>query len=119
MRALLLALVVAGTGCTDTTLSENTAYRRLLDAYDSESECLASTLDPCYQTLTLCASGRVSLDLERRPMSGEYRLHDGSVAVAQFLDMSLEFDLEARTSPDLPGRHPWLQVTSLTYDCED
>ena len=44
MRALLLvpvALVVLGTACTDDTLSEDTAYRRLVDDFDSEAQCLS------------------------------------------------------------------------------
>ena len=35
MRALLLAVVVFGSGCMDDTLSEDTAYRRLVDTYVS------------------------------------------------------------------------------------
>jgi hypothetical protein len=119
MRALLLAVVVFGSGCVDSTLSEDTAYRRLVDTYDSEAQCLAqSNIAPCYQTLTLCASGKVRMDLVNRPQDGEYTLADSSIAVATFIDMRVEFNLDARTSNDLPGRHPWEQVSTIVYDCQ-
>lgn len=103
----------------DDTLAEDTAYRRLIDAFDSEAQCLAEgNLAPCYQTLTLCSNGHVRMDLEARPKDGEYNLADSSVAIARFIDMRVEFDLETLQSTQLPGRHPWEQVTAIVYDCE-
>jgi hypothetical protein len=119
MRALLLALVVFGTACTTDTLAEDTAYRRLVDDFDTEAQCLADgNFAVCYQTLTLCSSGLVRMDLVNRPQNGEYKLHDGIIAVAQFIDMHVEFDLEARTSAQLPGRHAWAEIQPITYDCK-
>jgi len=118
MRALLLAVVVLGTGCVTDTLSEDTAYRRLVDNYESEAQCLSSGLGACYQTLTLCTNGLVRLDLVSRPEDGEYKLADSSVAVAQFVDRHVEFDLETKTSAQLPGRHAWSQVEVIAYDCQ-
>jgi hypothetical protein len=118
MRALLLAVVVLGSGCMDDTLSEDTAYRRLVDNYQSEAQCLAGGLGACYQTLTLCTNGLVRMDLVSRPEDGEYKLADSSIAVAKFVDKRVEFDLETRTSAQLPGRHPWQQVDVIAYDCQ-
>ncbi len=119
MRALLLLATVLASGCTTDTLSEDTAYRRLVDGFDSEAQCLAQgKLAPCYQTLTLCSSGLVRMDLEARPQDGEYNLADSSIAIARFSDMRVEFDLETRRSAQLPGRHPWEQTAPLVYDCE-
>ena len=119
MRALLLAALVLGSGCMDDTLSEDTAYRRLVDGFDSEAQCLAQgQLTACYQTLTLCAGGLVRLDLVSRPEDGEYKLADSSIVVAKFIDMRVEFDLDARFSNDLPGRHPWEKVETIAYDCQ-
>jgi len=118
MRALLLTVVAAVTACTDHTLPEDTAYRRLFDRFDSEAQCIAEgDFSVCYQTLTLCESGLVRLDLANWPKTGEYRLFDGRTAVAEFIDMQLEFDLETRTSVELPGRHPWEEVHPLLHDC--
>jgi len=118
MRALLLAVLVLGSGCMEDTLSEDTAYRRLVDDFDSEAQCIArGSLSACYQTLTLCASGLVRLDLVSRPEDGEYKLADSSIAVARFIDKRVEFDLESQKSTQLPGRHPWEQVQPLVYDC--
>jgi len=119
MRALLLAALVLGSGCMDDTLSEDTAYRRRVDGFDSEAQCLAQgQLTACYQTLTLCAGGLVRLDLVSRPEDGEYKLADSSIAVARFIDKRVEFDIDARTSAQLPGRHPWEQIHPLVYDCQ-
>ncbi|MDB4961443.1 MAG: hypothetical protein JWP01_1442 [Myxococcales bacterium] len=118
MRALLLALVVLGTACTDDTLAEDTAYRRLVDDFDSEAQCIADgNFAVCYQTLTLCSSGLVRMDLVNRPQDGEYRLHDSSIAVANFIDMHVEFDLETKASAQLPGRHAWAEIQPIVYDC--
>ncbi len=118
MRTTLVLLLLAplATACTDDTVGENTAYRRLQDAYDNEAHCLSSTVSACYQTLTLCTNGRASVDLAMRPMRGTYLL-SGSIARTETIDMSFDFDLETQSSPDLPGRHPWGLVESLNYDC--
>ena len=108
--------VSAGAACTDDTVGDNTAYRRLQDAYDTEAQCLSSTLDACYQTLTLCTNGRATLDLASRPMKGTYLL-DGTIARTETIDMSFDFDLATLSSPDLPGRHRWELVEPLSYDC--
>ncbi len=119
MRALLLLATVLASGCMTDTLSEDTAYRRLVDGFDSEAQCLAQgNLAPCYQTLTLCSSGLVRMDLEARRQDGEYNLADSSIAIARFSDMRVEFDLESRNSAQLPGRHPWELTSPLLYDCE-
>lgn len=118
MRALLLSAVVLATACTDGTLDQDTTFRRLVDQYDSEAQCLAEgDLAPCYQTLALCSSGLVRIDLVNRPEDGAYELKDGSIAIARFIDKNVEFDLDARTSAQLPGRHAWEQVTPLVDDC--
>ena len=102
----------------DDTLSDDAAFRRLVDDFDSESQCISEgNFAVCYQTLTLCASGRVRMDLVNRPQDGEYTLADGDLAVARFIDMRVEFDLDAKRSAQLPGRHPWEQVQPLVYDC--
>ena len=117
MRALLLAILVA-TGCTSDTLDQDTAYRRLVDDFDSERQCLEEgDFAHCYQTLTLCASGRVTMDLVNYPHEGSYRVA-GSVARATFLAMDVAFDLETRHSAELPGRHTWELVEPLGYDCD-
>lgn len=119
MRALLLLATVLASGCMSDTLSDDTAYRRLVDGYDSEAVCIAQgNLAPCYQTLTLCSSGLVRMDLAARPQDGEYSLADSSIAIARFRDMRVEFDLDTRASTQLPGRHPWEEVTPLVYDCQ-
>jgi len=71
----------------------------------------------CYQTLTLCANGQVTIDLVNRPQQGSYNV-DGAIALAEFIDMEVVFDLQTRSSPQLPGRHPWQVVTPLLYDCD-
>ena len=82
MRAIALAsLLVAITGCGADTL-DNTTYRRLVDTFDSEDQCLAEgDFSPCYQTLTFCDDGRVNANLEFR-QEGTYKLL-GSDAVAR------------------------------------
>lgn len=120
MRALLLVILatLAATGCTSDTLDQDTAYRRLVDAYDSESHCITEgDFAVCYQTLTLCTNGRVTMDLVNRPQEGSYAV-DGNIARAEFIDMEVVFDLEAQRSAQLPGRHPWQRVEPLVYDCE-
>lgn len=120
MRVILfLALGIAATGCTSETVDENTAYRRLVDRFDSEEQCLTEgDFVPCYQTLTLCTSGVVMMDLVNYPTTGEYLLR-GDTAIAEFIDRQIVFDLEARTSAQLPGRHPWLVVKPIVYGCPE
>jgi hypothetical protein len=118
MRALIgvsLVLAVAAIGCTDTTLDGDTQYRRLAEQWDSEGECLENSLAPCYQTLTLCANGATSLDLDARPLRGSYVL-DGEIARGNVIEMRFEFDLDSQSAPQLPGRR-WELVEALTYDC--
>jgi hypothetical protein len=118
MRISTLALLLApfATACTDDTVGENTVYRRLVDTYETEAQCTASTLDACYQNLTLCTNGRATLDLYMRPAKGTYVL-SGSIARAETIDMSFDFDLDTASSPDLPGRHAWELVEPLLFDC--
>lgn len=116
LTALVLLFAPLATACTDDAVGENLVYRRLLDSYNSEAQCLASTLNACYQNLTLCTNGRATLDLEMRPMKGRYLL-EGSIARTELVHMSFEFDLDHLGSPDLPGRHPWELVEPLQYDC--
>jgi hypothetical protein len=119
MRALPIALLLLAplaTACTDDAVSDNLVYRRLVDTYDSEAHCRQSTLNACYQNLTLCTNGRATLDLAMRPIKGTYLLR-GTIARTDTIDMSFDFDLETQSSPDLPGRHPWELVEPLQYDC--
>lgn len=116
LTTLALLLSPLATACTDDVVGEDVVYRRLVDAYDSEAQCLSSTLDACYQNLTLCTNGRASVDLAMRPMRGTYLL-EGSIARTETIDMSFDFDLDTLSSPDLPGRHRWEAVHPLVYDC--
>lgn len=117
--APLVAMVALGAGCSDGTLGEDTAYRRLVDQFDTYDQCLAEgDFTVCYQTLTLCDNGIARIDLERRPQDGSYELDEADNAVAEFATMgTVVFDLEAATSSQLPGRHPWELVTPELYDC--
>jgi len=116
LTTLVLLFAPLATACTDDAVGENTAYRRLQDAFDSEAACLSSTVNACYQTLTLCTNGRATVDLSMRPMRGTYQLA-GSIARTETIDMSFDFDLDTLSSPDLPGRNRWELVEPLTYDC--
>jgi hypothetical protein len=114
MRAILLAVIVSG--CTSSSL-DNTAYRRLVDAYDTNDQCLAEgNFAQCYQTLTFCANGRASAMLDTR-QEGKYEV-DGDAAIANLPTITVVFDLDKQQSSQLPGRHPWELVTPLYYDCE-
>jgi hypothetical protein len=117
MRIAIAVVLLAG--CTDTVLDEDTTYRRLRDQFSSQDQCLAEgDFTPCYQTLVLCANGRARIDLENSPQRGTYQLQ-GNVAVARFTTMgTIDFDLEAITSDDLPGRHPWDQIEPLFQSCD-
>jgi hypothetical protein len=114
MRALLLAAVVLA-GCGSDTLGENTAYRRLVDGYSTYDECATSGFVGCYQTLTLCTSGRVRMELDPQRQDGKYVL-DGDTAIASFPAMTVHFDLEHATSAQLPGKQ-WELVEPIVYDC--
>lgn len=117
--SLLLAALVVVTGCTSDTLESDTAYRRLVDGFSSEAECVENgDFNVCYQTLTLCANGKVTMDLVNRPVDGSYAI-DGDAAVASFTDMTVIWELEGHFSKQLPGRHPWVLVEPLVYDCAD
>jgi hypothetical protein len=120
MRALLLAAVatiatLGGTGCASDTLGEDTAYRRLVDGYTSYDACAAAGFAGCYQSLTLCSSGAVRMELDPTRQQGKYTL-DGDIAVASFPAMTVRFDLESATSSQLPGR-TWELVEPIVYDC--
>jgi hypothetical protein len=115
MRAALLAVVVL-TGCGSDTLGDDTAYRRLVDGYDSYDACASAGFAACYQTLTLCTSGAVRMELDPQRMQGKYTL-DGDIAVAAFPAMTVRFDLDAQASSQLPGRHTWELVEPVVYDC--
>jgi hypothetical protein len=122
MRTLLLAVVAvvvaAGAGCTDDTLPDDTAFRRLIDGFDTYAACEADAqLLSCYQTLTLCANGRVLMDLDNRPQDGRYQL-EGSIAMATIAGAEIIFDVDRKTSQQLPGRHPWEVVTPSFYGCD-
>ena len=116
MRAALLVITVLAVGCADDSLS-NTAYRRLVDGYSSYDECVAhGNFTDCYQTLTFCADGSVSMTLAIEHEVGTYKVED-QTAVAKFLAKTVMFDLDTATSPQLPGQHPWELVEPVQYDC--
>lgn len=119
MRTSFFAIaVVALVGCTDASLGEDTAYRRLVGNFDSYDACIADkALPTCYQTLTLCANGRVLIDLDNRPQDGRYEIED-NVAVAEIGGTMIEFDLATRSSAQLPGRHSWELVTPSFTGCD-
>ncbi|MFN0248544.1 MAG: hypothetical protein ACKV2T_16750 [Kofleriaceae bacterium] len=116
LTTLVLLFAPLATACTDDVVSEDVVFRRLVDTYDSEAHCRESTLAPCYQNLTLCTNGRATLDLASYPIKGTYLLL-GTVARTETINMSFDFDLDAMSSPDLPGRHPWERVQPLLFDC--
>ncbi len=117
MRSLLLATLLVA-GCTDTGLDDDRAYRRLLDPFDTYDQCLADkSVAGCYQTLVLCANRRVMIDLDNRPEDGSYEL-DGHIATAQIAGSMIVFDLDSRSSAQLPGRHPWELAMPSFYGCD-
>jgi len=117
MRRIALSVLLIA-GCSDSSLSGDTAYRRLVDGFDSYDQCIADkTLPSCYQTITLCDNGRVLMDLDNRPQDGRYELHD-AIAMLQVAGSTIEFDVEKLTSPQLPGRHAWELVTPSFYGCD-
>ncbi|MBL0213823.1 MAG: hypothetical protein IPQ07_08065 [Myxococcales bacterium] len=118
MRASLVPAALAAilfTGCASDTLGDDTAYRRLVDGYDSYEACAAAGFAGCYQTLTLCSSGAVRMELDPTRQQGKYTL-EGDIAVAAFPAMTVRFDLESATSSQLPGRR-WELVEPIVYDC--
>jgi len=119
MRQLCLVTLLAATamGCGSDAL-DNTAYRRLVDAFDTNDQCLADgNFATCYQTLTFCADGRAHANLDVR-QDGSYQVQDNQ-AIANLPYVTVVFDLEKATSSQLPGRHPWELVQPLQYDCVD
>lgn len=116
MRHSLVILLLAG--CTDSALDDDRAFRRLVDSYDTYDQCLADTpIVSCYQTLVLCTNGRVFIDLDNRPKDGSYEL-DGSMATVRVAGEQILFDLDKRSSPQLPGRHPWEVATPSFTGCD-
>lgn len=119
MRKLCLGALLAVTagGCGSDTL-DNTAYRRLVDAFDTNEQCLAQgDYATCYQTLTFCANGRAHANLDIR-QDGNYQVSDSEV-IANLPYVTVVWDLEKATSSQLPGRNPWELVAPLVYDCTE
>lgn len=114
MRALVLSVLL--TGCASETLGEDTAYRRLVDQFATYDQCASSGFVGCYQTLTLCTSGRVRMELDPTRMEGKYTLEDDT-AVAAFPTMTVRFDMSSASSQQLPGRS-WDVVEPVVYDCQ-
>jgi hypothetical protein len=114
MRLFLVTCVFA-VGCGNDVL-DNTAYRRLVDAYDTNDQCLAEgNFARCYQLMTFCADGKMSAVFDTRE-EGKYSL-DGSDVIGQLPTVTVVFDLNKESSVQLPGRHPWELVKPLIYDC--
>ncbi|MBS1122745.1 MAG: hypothetical protein H6Q90_4973 [Deltaproteobacteria bacterium] len=120
MRAALLAVVACLAACTDTTLGNDTAFRRLVEGFSSYDECIAngSPNQPCYQTLTLCSSGSVLMDLDNHQQEGSYQLDGDSAVLAKFTTATILFDLDTATSSQLPGK-PWERVEPTFYGCNN
>jgi hypothetical protein len=111
----LVMFFVAASGC-GTDVLDNTAYRRLVDQFDSYDQCLGEgEFAPCYQTLTFCSDGRVNANLDYR-QEGDYELRQNN-AIAKLPAVTVIFDLDKAFSPQLPGRHRWEVVEPLQYDC--
>jgi hypothetical protein len=116
LRTSLVMLVLAG--CTDSALEDDRAYRRLVDRFDTYDQCIADkAIVSCYQTLVLCANGRVMMDLDNRPMDGVYEL-EGNIATAHLQGDTIVFDLDRKTSTQLPGRHSWELATPSFTGCD-
>ncbi len=106
MRALIVVASLLA-GCTDSTLEEDQAYRRLVDRFDTYDQCIADkTLVSCYQTFVLCTNRRVMIDLDNRPQDGSYDI-EGSIVTAKVAGETIVFDTETRASSQMPGRHAW------------
>jgi hypothetical protein len=121
MRTLVIAVLVAAplAACTDTAFDENVTYRRLNDQFESHDQCLAEgDFTPCYQTLHMCTDGRAVIDLQNSPQHGTYQLAD-SEAVLTFTVMgTIHFDLDAESSAQLPGVHPWEHIDPTFQSCD-
>jgi hypothetical protein len=115
MRTALLVSAVLFTGCASDTLGDNTAYRRLVDQFQTYDQCAQAGFVACYQSLTLCTSGAVRMELDPQRQEGKYTL-DGDLAIAAFPKMTVNFDMEKGASPQLPGR-TWELVEPVVYDC--
>jgi hypothetical protein len=114
--AYLVLFFMLATGCGADTL-DNTTYRRLVDQFDTYDQCLQTGMfAPCYQTLTFCADGHANANLDFR-QEGSYQLQD-SVAVAKLPSVTVFFDLDKASSPQLPGKHKWELVEPLSVDCK-
>ena len=112
---LVFVLTALAAGCGTDAL-DNTAYRRVVDQFDSYDQCIADgNFATCYQTLTFCADGRARANLDFFE-EGSYQIRD-TEAIATLPHVTVFFDLEKATSSQLPGRHPWELVTPLYYDC--
>ena len=117
MPWLVSFLAVTVAGCASDAL-DNTAYRRLVDAFDSNGQCLAQgNYATCYETLTFCANGRAHANLDIRE-DGNYQLSDRQ-AIVDLPHVTVGWDLETATSSQLPGRNPWELVAPLVYDCTE
>ena len=120
MRPYLLLAVLVFAGCADDSVGPDTAYRRLIDSFDSFDQCIAegSPSTPCYQTLTLCHNQLVLMDLDNHQQEGKFTL-ENEAAVAKFPTTTVIFDLQTASSTQLPGRHPWELVEPTFYGCDN
>ena len=117
MRSLVLSLLAIA-GCTDSSLDDPHAYRRLVDRFDTYEQCIADkTLPSCYQTFVLCTNGRVMMDLDNRPVDGSFSIED-NIVTAQIEGTRIVFDTDKLTSQQLPGRHPWELAMPSFYGCD-
>ena len=117
MRNSLVMLVLLA-GCTDSALDDDRAYRRLVDRFDSYDQCIADkSIASCYQTLILCASGRVMIDLDNRPQDGSYEV-EGHMATLRVGGDMIVFDMDKRASSQLPGRHQWELASPSFTGCD-
>ena len=116
MRALLVIVLVAG--CTDSSLDDDRAYRRLVDRFDTYDQCIADkSFASCYQTFVLCTNQRVMMDLDNRPVEGTYVV-EGDMAKATVEGTLIQFDLARLSSPQLPGRHDWELANPSFTGCD-
>jgi len=115
MRVLIALTLLSG--CTDSS-EPDTAYRRLVDQFDSYEQCIANKeIVSCYQTFVLCANRRVLIDLENRPLTGFYE-RDGEMVTAHVEGDLIYFDETSRTSNQMPGKHQWELAMPSFYGCE-
>jgi hypothetical protein len=57
------------------------------------------------------------MDLDNRPLDGTYDV-DGDMVTARLEGDIVQFDLARKTSPQLPGRHPWELATPSFTGCD-